>query len=115
MITFEIAEKVTFAVEGSYADHDGTTKPFVFKLVARRLGATELKAKQDTQGDQSQEEFLVELCEDWKDVRRATANGGTEPMEFDSEALRHLLNSRPGLTRLAFRAYMAAISAKEKN
>ena len=116
MITFEIADKVTFAVEGSTSDADGSTKPFIFKLVARRLSAAELKAKQDNQGDQSQEDFLCEVVEDWKDVRRNVPGGaGTEPMPYDSDSLRRLLDSRPGLTRIAFRSYMAAIAAKEKN
>jgi len=116
MIHFEIANKVTFPVEGSTVAEDGSITPFTFKLVAQRLNADALKAKQDTQGDQSQEDFLVEVCEDWKDVRRAIPGGvGTEPMPYDGDALRTLLNSRPGLTRIAFRSYMAAISAKEKN
>lgn len=111
MIEFQVDDKVTFSVQGKYTAADGTIKPFDFRLIARRLGEEEIRDKQARNGDQSQTDFVTEVAQDWDGVRAA----GGEPVPFTKEGLYRLLNSRAGLGRLAFIAYMAAISAKEKN
>lgn len=116
MIEFEVAEKVTFSVEGSDTTSDGSIKPFIFRLIAKRLTQAELEERHLANPDQSHEEFLSEVVEGWLDVRQRTAEGnGTEPKPYSVEGLHALFNGRPGLPRITFGYYLKAIRAKEKN
>ena len=112
-INLIIDDKVAVKVEGSDTDAKGVIKPFEFTLICDRLDTEEIKAKQDSADDQSYEDFLIEVTQDWIGVR--AEGGATVP--YSSDVFRQLLIGRPALAALCFRRYMltVAVQGKEKN
>ena len=111
MLSFVVAPKVKFAVDGEETGADGTIKPFSFDLVGKRLSVEELEAY--TKGEQATltlRDFLVENIEDWDRVR----DDHNQPVQFNADNFRQVL-TRPGMVTLALRKYQAAIQARAKN
>lgn len=107
-IKITVAPRAKFRVKGTFADDEGKAQPFDFGLLAKRLGAEELREK--TSGEVNLVEFMVDVVIDWFDVK----GDDDKPVDYSADGLRQLLN-QPGLAWTTYRTFLSETGAKEKN
>jgi hypothetical protein len=109
-IRITVAEKTKFSVRGTITSESGAAESFEFRLTARRMGTAALQAAlSDT--DLKVDGFLADVVLDWQGV---LDDEGRE-VQFSQETMDKLFDSVSGLSSLAFKAYLEANGAKEKN
>jgi len=108
-IKIQVSDRVTFRVRGQITDDAGVNQPFDFGLTARRLNVKQLEARMRAD-DQTVDEFIADIVEDWSAVRDAE----DKEVPFSREALAKLLEI-PGLSRLILQTFAEESSARAKN
>ncbi len=110
-MAFKLVERntVPITVKGKIADENGKTEIFDFTLICKRLGADALQDALKTE-DRNVKSFMGDLVEGWKGV----LNHEGVPVAFNAEALDQLLDV-PGISALAFKAYLEEQGARAKN
>lgn len=99
----------TVNVKGTLNDENGKPQPFHFKLMCRRISATELQnVLKDS--DRSVSDFMLDITEGWRGVKDEDG----QDVEFSTSALEQLLDI-PGLAGIAFKEYLQEQAAKAKN
>ncbi len=109
-IKIVISNTVKFRVKGSIKDENGVDQPFTFGLTCTRLDSEQIQSKLRSDSDSSIADFLLEVIEDWEQVR----GDDDKPLTYTEANLR-LLCRIPGVAAIMLRTYMAEVGAKEKN
>lgn len=109
-IKITVSDKVGIKVKGSIKSESGTDQPFDFGLVCQRLDADQIQSRLKDETDKTLTDFMLDVIEDWSGVR----GDDDKPLPFTADNYRALCKI-PGITVIAFRAYMADVGAKEKN
>ncbi len=108
-IRITVSDQVSFKVRGTINNETGAAQAFDFDLVARRLSAD---AMQSALADDQRKipEFMAAVVTGW---RRVIDDEGAD-VSFTHQALEQLFQIT-GLASIAFKAYLEAAGAKEKN
>lgn len=109
-IKIVISDTVGFKVKGTINDAAGTPQPFDFSLTCRRLDVEQIQAKLKDQPDASLVDFMVDVIKDWSAVKDENSN----VLPYSADSYRALCKI-PGISVMAYRAYMDEVGAKEKN
>lgn len=103
-----VSDTVTVPVKGHIPNAAGSSQPFAFSLVCRRLkGATLRTLVKDP--EQEVAPFITEVTTGWQGV----LGEDDQPLPFTDEALSELLDI-VGMPGLVFAAYIDACGAKGK-
>lgn len=98
---------VIVPVKGVRSDEAGGTERFEFSLVCKRLDQKQINEAFE---GRTVDEFLHHVTEGWRTVLDAEG----QPLTFCTETLTELLRE-PGVSKLAFSAYLREVEAREKN
>ncbi len=109
-ISIKVSNRVTFKVQGTIKDEKGADQKFDFTLTCKRLNGDQIKDRLDNEQEATLKDFMVGVVEDWSGVK--DENGTAVPYTPDNYAELCLI---PGISTLAFRAYLGEVGAKEKN
>lgn len=108
-MAFKLVKRNTVIVpiKGVRSDEGGGAERFEFTLVCKRLDAKQIREAFE---GRTVDEFLHYVTEGWRSV----LDDAGQPLPLTAETFTLLL-LEPGVSKLAFDAYLREVEAREKN